>query len=131
LRSLKALGHRPATRAEPATVAFQDLMKDARQSGRYEEMLAVLVVAEWVYLEWATPMAHRAAGLPFWLGEWITLHSGEGFEAVVAYLRGQLDALWPRLDDAQRARVEALFSTAVRLERAFFDAAWAGFPVAT
>ena len=129
-RAIAALGGTvdPPAPAHPVTAEFQTLMNEAAQSGRYAQMLAVLVVAEWSYLDWATPHADRADDLPFWFGEWIALHSGEGFEGVVAYLRGQLDAVWPGLsDDAQRA-VEASFAHATRLERAFFDAALAGYP---
>ncbi|MES0864925.1 TenA family protein [Ruegeria sp. SCPT10] len=130
LRALEALEVPQAEEAAPETRAFQDLMDDARCSGRYEIMLSVLVVAEWIYLDWAAPFEDKANDLPFWLGEWITLHAGAGFEGVVAYLRAQLDAVWLGLDDNARADVEATFTKAVALERAFFDAAWAGFPVA-
>lgn len=129
LRSMEALEVPSAAPAAPETVAFQQLMDQARCSGRYEVMLSVLVVAEWIYLDWASPFEDRAEGLPFWLGEWITLHSGDGFAQVVAYLRGQLDQAWGTLDDAARADVTATFAEAVRLERAFFDASWAGFTV--
>ena len=105
-------------------------MTQARLSGRYEIMIAVLVVAEWVYLEWANPHEDRAAELPFWLGEWITLHAGEGFAGVVQYLRGQLDQVWESLDEPARKEVTETFQEAVRLERAFFDAAWNGFEAA-
>jgi thiaminase/transcriptional activator TenA len=91
-------------------------------------MLAVLVVAEWSYLDWAAPHADKARDLPFWFGEWITLHSGEGFEGVVAYLRDQLDAVWPGLPAQEQRAVEATFARATRLERVFFDAALAGYP---
>lgn len=130
LRALEALNVPQAHEAAPETRAFQTLTDDARRSGRYEIMLSVLVVAEWIYLDWAAPFEDKADDLPFWLGEWITLHAGAGFESVVAYLRAQLDAVWLELDDAARADVEATFAKAVTLERAFFDAAWAGFPVA-
>ncbi|MEM0988120.1 MAG: TenA family protein [Pseudomonadota bacterium] len=131
LRSFEALDV-PSQAAEtaPETRAFQAIMDEARTSGRYECMLAVLVVAEWTYLDWASPHAARADDLPFWFGEWITLHSGPGFEGVVQYLRAQLDAAWPGLDADQQARATDLFTRAVGLERAFFDAAWRGFPVA-
>ncbi|MZR13751.1 TENA/THI-4 family protein [Maritimibacter sp. DP07] len=130
LRSFDALGVRADAPAASEARAFQDLMAEARHSGRYECMLAVLVVAEWSYLEWATPFAGRVDDLPFWLGEWITLHTGDAFADVVAYLRGQLDQVWPGLSAAERAHAEDLFIRAVSLERAFFDAAEAGFDVA-
>lgn len=130
LRALEALGVPQAEAAAPETRAFQDLMEDARLSGRYELMLSVLVVAEWIYLDWAAPVEYRADVLPFWLGEWITLHAGPDFAGVVAYLRGQLDTVYETLDETRRADVRATFARAVALERAFFDAAWDGFAVA-
>jgi len=130
LRSLQALEVPSTAPSAPETIAFQHLMNQALRSGRYEIMLSVLVVAEWIYLDWASPFEDRAEDLPFWLGEWITLHSGDGFAQVVAYLRDQLDTAWDTLDDAARTQVTATFSEAVRLERAFFDASWAGFAVA-
>lgn len=130
LRALKALEVPPTAPPASETIAFQKLMDQARRSGRYEVMLSVLVVAEWIYLDWAIPFEDRAEALPFWLGEWITLHSGEGFAQVVAYLRDQLDRVWETLDDDARTQVTSTFTEAVRLERAFFDASWAGFAVA-
>ena len=125
LRAMEALGTAPITDPAPVTRDFQNLMAEAAASGRYEQMLAVLVVAEWVYLEWATPENPPAPDLPFWFAEWITLHAGEGFEGVVDYLRGQLDKVWPTLDSAAQDEVARLFDRAVTLERAFFDAAYA------
>jgi thiaminase/transcriptional activator TenA len=130
LRAIEALGGQaePPAPPHPITAEFQTIMRDAAHSGRYAQMLAVLVVAEWSYLDWATPHADKADDLPFWFGEWITLHSGDGFEGVVAYLRGQLDAVWPGLSPEEQRAVEATFTHATRLERAFFDAALAGYP---
>jgi thiaminase/transcriptional activator TenA len=129
LRAIKALGGDPEVPAPtaPVTAEFQALMARAAGSGRYEQMHAVLVVAEWSYLDWASPHADRAAALPFWFGEWITLHSGSGFESVVAYLRDQLDTAWQDLDDTARRAVEDTFRQGVALERRFFDAALTGF----
>jgi len=55
-----------------ATEAFEDLLTRAALEGEYEETLAVLVPAEWIYLTWAT----AASGVPeeFYLREWIELH---------------------------------------------------------
>ncbi|MEM9583904.1 MAG: TenA family protein [Pseudomonadota bacterium] len=126
LRSFEALDVSPEMQnAEPApeTVAFQTLMQEARRSGRYEQMLAVLVVAEWSYLSWGERYTDYADDLPFWFAEWIDLHSGAGFAGVVAHLRGQLDAIWDGLTPAQQEDATRMFQAAVRCERAFFDAA--------
>ncbi|MFC7704732.1 TenA family protein [Plastorhodobacter daqingensis] len=127
-RSFDALGVVEAGRDQPEaapTTAFRALMRDAAASGSHARMLAVLVVAEWSYLDWASRVAPGSADLPFYFADWITLHSGPGFEAVVDYLRGQLDAAWPGLAPAEQAAVAQAFARAVALERQFFDAAWA------
>ncbi|SLN39386.1 Thiaminase-2 [Falsiruegeria litorea R37] len=128
LRSFEALemtAQQQNAAPAPATRDFQALMAEAAASGRYELMLAVLVVAEWTYLSWATPVNPPQDDLPFWFAEWVTLHAGDGFEGVVEYLRTQLDQVWPTLDAEAQAEVAALFIRAVALERAFFDASYA------
>ena len=129
LRSMQALEVPPTALAAPETIAFKKLMDQARHSGRYEIMLSVLVVAEWIYLDWATPFRNRANDLPFWLGECITLHSDDGFAQVVAYLRDQLDATWDTLDTAAQMDITETITQAIMLECKFFDASWAGFVV--
>lgn len=109
----------------PETLAFIQLMDAARESGRYEQMLAVLVAAEWTYLSWAERYVDYPDDLPFWFAEWIDLHAGTGFEAVVEYLRAQFDSTWPTLTAEQQAAAQACFVKAMGLERAFFDAAYA------
>lgn len=127
-RSFDALGVPAEERAAPVlaapTAAFRALMRKAAATGRYGAMLAVLTVAEWLYLSWAAPIAGRDPGW-FVFREWIALHSGPGFEAWVAFLRGELDRAHDAADPAGRAEIAALFRRAVALERAFFDAAYA------
>lgn len=125
LRALEALESAPIDKPAPETQAFQELMAEATASGKYHYMLAVLVVAEWVYLSWATPVNPPRQDLPFWFSEWITLHAGEEFEGVVGYLRDQLDKIWPSLSEPEQREVKELFQQAVALELAFFDAAYA------
>lgn len=128
-RSFEVLDLSEAERAEvplgPATLELNAVMAEAAASGSYAEMLAVLTVAEWSYLTWASPFNPPEADLPFYFAEWITLHAGPGFEGFVAYLRDQFDRAWERLDTAGQTRVAAVFARTVALERAFFDAAYA------
>jgi thiaminase (transcriptional activator TenA) len=106
------------------TRAFIELMDDARRSGDYPSCLAVLLVAEWLYLDWATRPDATPPEEPL-QAEWITLHSGRAFEAWVDFLRSEFDRVCADLEPPHRDRVQELFVRAVDLELAFFDAAYA------
>lgn len=129
-RALDRLGVDGATRRSPAllppTRDFLHLMDDARRSADYGVALAVLLVAEWLYADWAA----RDAPLPGdWLhGEWIELHRGPPFAAWVATLRSELDRVADEAGPGGRARIGEAFGAAVDLELAFFDAALDGPP---
>ncbi|MGY4801666.1 TenA family protein [Teichococcus aerofrigidensis] len=119
-RAFDALGVPAAERDAPAlsetTRSFQALMGVAAESRSYARCLAVLCVAEWLYLSWAS----RLEGPPppdFVHAEWIALHANEAFRDFVGWLRGELDRVGPAEADV----CLALFRRAVALERRFFD----------
>lgn len=71
----------------PVTEALADLFGRAGREGGYGETLAVLVPAEWCYLDWAS--THEdAEPEQFYLAEWIDLHAADEFAAFVHWLRG-------------------------------------------
>ncbi len=122
-RAFAELGVSDAVRVDAPDTAptdgFKAIMREAAERRSYAAALSVLVVAEWLYLDWAA----RAQGrLPpsFVHAEWITLHDNPGFRDFVAFLRAELDRVGP----AEKAMSEDLFLRAVSLERAFFDAAY-------
>ena len=97
-------------------------MDDARRSGDYGVALTVLLVAEWLYLDWA---ARPDTAPPDWLHrEWIDLHRGPGFTAWVDLLRAETDRVAATADDVARERMSEVFRRTVDLELAFFDAAY-------
>jgi thiaminase/transcriptional activator TenA len=128
VRSFDALGVPDALRRDPplsaAARGFRALMEAAAESPRHADQLAVLTVAEWVYLSWARPARDTRPPAPFWCAEWVDLHASPGFEGFVEGLRAALDREVLALDAAGRARVRALFGRAATLERAFFDSAY-------
>jgi thiaminase/transcriptional activator TenA len=119
-RSFDTLGVPAAERRNPAlsgtTIGFQALMKEAAESRSYPRCLAVLVVFEGLYLDWAQ---RHAGPLPpeFIHAEWISLHNNPFFQDFVGWLRAELDRTGP----AEEAACAALFARAVALERRFFD----------
>lgn len=105
------------------TAGFRDLMDDAVASASYPQLLVVLVIAEWLYLDWG----EREESLPqrrVHTG-WIELHRGEAFRGWVQFLVDELERVFPTADDAESAevrdRLELIWSRAVDLELAFFD----------
>ncbi|GAA0506393.1 TenA family protein [Saccharopolyspora thermophila] len=126
-RAFDALGVGEADRVKPeldgATVAFRELMYDVNARGSYAEVLTVLVVAEWSYLEWAM---RAPSTLPenFVHAEWITLHNNSEFQGWVRWLCGELDRVGADLDERERARCLRLFQQATRCELDFFNAHW-------
>jgi thiaminase/transcriptional activator TenA len=90
----------------------------------HADQLAVLCVAEWVYLSWARPARNTRPPEPFWCAEWVDLHASPYFESFVRGLCAALDREVIALDAAGRARVRDLFLRAAKLERAFFDSAY-------
>ena len=111
----------------PQTQAFQQLMHEAAQSLCYANCIAVLAVAEGLYLDWADQPAKKHLALParFEHAEWITLHANDFFRDFVGWLRSELDRVGPQLSDAARAEAGHYFERAVQLERAFFDHVYA------
>ncbi|MFK0005113.1 TenA family protein [Paenarthrobacter sp. NPDC090522] len=111
------------------TRSFDALMRSALDTRSYPDILAVLLVAEWLYGDWAA----RAGDIATWPAapkhaDWIRLHNNPGYNAWVTWLRGEFDAVEPVSAEA-RGRVAMTFREAVRLEREFFDAALESSPV--
>lgn len=102
---------------------FDSLMRSALATRSYPDVLAVLLVAEWLYGDWAA----RAGDPEMWPAapkhsEWIRLHNNPEYNAWVTWLREEFNAVEP-VDPEVRDRVTEMFREAVRLELAFFDAA--------
>jgi thiaminase (transcriptional activator TenA) len=126
-RALTRLGVGEDDRRAPVlagpTRRFTALMDDARRSADYGVVLAVLLVAEWLYLDWAS----RSGPAPDdWLHrEWIDLHRGEAFTVWVALLRAEFDRVAADASPERVDRMVAAFTDAVDVELAFFEAAYA------
>lgn len=123
LRAFEALGvsaHLRETIPDtPATEQFTGLFREAAQTRQYAAVLAVLVVTEWLYQDWASRApAKRPENVVH--AEWIDLHDYPGFSQFVAFLRAEMDRVGP----AHRDLVEEFFGRAVDIELAFFDAAY-------
>jgi thiaminase/transcriptional activator TenA len=128
LRSFEAFGL-PAPSFEnpvdhPVISGFNDLFAQQRKRGTYLDVLAILVVVEWVYLDWASRAAESESPAParFYLSEWIALHADPAFADFVNWMRAELDREAANANPAERETAEAAFVAALELEAAFFAA---------
>ena len=123
LRAFEALGLTETRRAADSdtqpTIAFKVIMREAADTRTYAAALSVLVVAEWLYLDWAS-RAPQPLPNNFVHAEWITLHDNPNFRGFVDFLRTELDRIGPAHADLCRD----FFSRAVALELSFFEAAY-------
>jgi thiaminase (transcriptional activator TenA) len=123
LRAFEALGVSEEQRGvDPdtqATAGFKAIMREAAETRSYAAALSVLVVAEWLYLDWAS-RAPQPLPDNFVHAEWIGLHDGPNFRGFVDFLRAELDRVGP----AQADLCRDFFGRAVALELSFFDAAY-------
>jgi len=125
LRSFAALGVSEQERIAPAdskpTAGFKAIMREAAATRSYAAALSVLVVAEWLYLDWAQ-QASQPLPANFVHAEWITLHDNPDFRDFVGFLRAELDRVGP----SEAETSQDFFLRTVALEKAFFDAAYDG-----
>ncbi|GAA1136490.1 TenA family protein [Nesterenkonia lutea] len=107
--------------AEP-TKDFVAQMWEVAQSRDYADLLVVLVIAEWLYLDWG----ERDLPLPAEPKhrDWIDLHRGDDFRAWTQFLIDELNRAAPPLESDDGARLSERWKRIVGIERAFFDAAY-------
>ena len=83
LRAFEALGVTETRRAADPdtqpTIGFKAIMREAADTRSYPAALSVLVVAEWLYLDWAS-RAPQPLPNNFVHAEWITLSAWIGSE---------------------------------------------------
>jgi len=111
--------------AAACTTGFCNLMRQVATKGSLAEMLSVLVVCEWSYLSWAELVEKDTVREDFVTYEWVDLHRGAGFAAVVAYLRELLDREGETMNEAEKKLCKDTFLHAVQLEEDFFEFAYA------
>ena len=120
LRSFEELGvtdeQRDKTPDTAACAGFTGLMREAAETRSYAAALGVLVVAEWLYLDWATNAPEKRPE-SFVHNEWIELHDYPEFHDLVEFLRSEVDRVGPD----NREVVEEYFGSAVALELDFFN----------
>jgi thiaminase/transcriptional activator TenA len=124
LRAFQALGvtedRRAADPDTQPTTGFKAVIREAAEARSYAVAPSVLVVAEWLYLDWAS-RAPQPLPENFVHAEWIMLHDNPDFRTFADFLRAESD----RVSPAQADLCRDFFRRAVALELSFFEAAYA------
>uniref|UniRef100_A0A060SY72 ARAD1A10076p n=1 Tax=Blastobotrys adeninivorans TaxID=409370 RepID=A0A060SY72_BLAAD len=97
------------------TKAIEVIMRRTIESNNYGAVVAVLYVAEGVYLDWAMK-APKPLPEKFIHSEWIRLHDNPDFRDYVGFLKSELDRVGP-----SEPLVKEFFKANVEAERDFFD----------
>lgn len=132
-RAFDALGvHDDLRRAPPlpaSVSAFRDGMLVVAAHGAYEDIIASMLGAEWMYLTWCQA-AHARRPKNALAAEWIALHVAQPFADQVAWMRDQLDRLGPQLPSWRQARAADAFRRTQALEIDFHEAPYQEAPAA-
>jgi thiaminase/transcriptional activator TenA len=130
-RTFAALGVAPrgATPALPEAVrAFDGGMLAIAETGRYADILAIMLAAEWMYRTWSLRAAKTEIAEPQ-LRHWVAIHTEADFLDQVDWLLAEIEREAAALDDAGRQRLSGLFRRALILEIDFHSAAYDDWPV--
>ena len=113
------------TRARPAptTVAYGNFLVRLGYDGSFSEIMSAMLPVEWTYLDWAKRLvaAGKRPTNPVYQ-EWTDIHAAKELEDYVGWMRRTVDGA----ARTGRGRMQALFTTAVRYEYLFWEAAYRG-----
>ncbi len=116
-------GQRAGLPPQGASAALHELFLGVARTEGYEEILACMLAAEWLYLTWCSRARRTPSARPA-IRDWVALHAGGAFEEGVDWVRAELEARGPKLSANRRAQVSKLFEGALAAEIAFHTAAY-------
>jgi thiaminase/transcriptional activator TenA len=98
---------RTALPPQGPAVALHALFLKVAETESYEEILACILAAEWMYLTWCST-ADQSPSSRGYIRDWVALHAGGAFADHVAWVRSEIDTRGPTLAAARQARLSAL-----------------------
>ena len=107
----------------PATVTYTGFLVDTAATSRPVEVMASIVPCAWSYGEIASRRRDQIVEHPVY-AEWVRFFASPDYAGVVERMQADFEWLVDR-DDVPFERLSFLFTTGVRLERGFWDMAYA------
>ena len=107
----------------PATVTYTGFLVETAATSRPVEVMASIVPCAWSYGEIASRRRDQIVEHPVY-AEWVRFFASPDYAGVVERMQADFEWLVAR-DEVPVERLSALFTTGVRLERGFWDMAYA------
>ena len=107
----------------PATVTYTGFLVETAATSRPVEVMAAIVPCAWSYGEIASRRRDQIVEHPVY-AEWVRFFASPEYAGVVERMQADFEWLVAR-DDVPFERLSSLFTTGVRLERGFWDMAYA------
>lgn len=107
----------------PTALAYANFLLRTGHEGSFNEILTILLVAEWTYFDWANRLAAQGKkpGRKVYQ-EWIDIHATPALEEFVGWAKERID----RVTSDEQPRIEHTFLTALRYEHLFWEMAYRG-----
>jgi thiaminase (transcriptional activator TenA) len=107
----------------PATVTYTGFLVETAATSRPVEVMAAIVPCAWSYGEIAFRRRDQIVEHPVY-AEWVRFFASPDYAGVVERMQADFEWLVTH-DDVEMERLSFLFTTGVRLERGFWDMAYA------
>ncbi|PKB72585.1 MAG: hypothetical protein BZY75_06080 [SAR202 cluster bacterium Io17-Chloro-G7] len=106
----------------PTTQHYSGYLRRTAYEGTFLDLVTTLLAMEWPYLDWAQRL--EAGGKRpenFYYQTWIDIHTSQGIQDFVGWLRRTVDSA--TVSEADRTRMAGIFRDVLRYELEFWDMA--------
>ncbi len=114
------VGKPDAETLPPSATGLRDNSLAIAEQGSFEEIIAMMLAAEWMYLTWCRA-AHGKIEDPL-AAEWVAMHGDPTFTSQVDWLKRAMNTLGPAMPPDGQETCAAIFGRILDLEIAFHHA---------
>ena len=112
-------------RPAPTTISYSSFLLATAARGDALDVMAALLPCAWSYADIGLAHVDSAVDHPIY-ADWLRFFAGSEYIDSIEARRAVFDRVAARAAPRRSARLHELFRTATRLERAFWDMAYAG-----
>ncbi len=107
----------------PATLHYSSYLRKMAYEGSFIDLITTWLAVEWPYLDWAQRLvATEKRPENYYYQTWIDLHTNQGMQDLVSWLRHTVDTTPVTLAD--RVRLQRIFRDVLRYEFLFWEMAY-------